>query len=84
MDKMEVLRLIAASTTVIAAIMVAANWSPRVTMAGFVIFIVASLAWMLDGWLDGKASLLVQNLILLFVNIAGVYRWLPRATQNGS
>lgn len=77
---MELLRMFAAVTTVIAAIMVAANWSPRFTVIGFGIFIVASLAWMLDGWLEAKASLLIQNIILLLVNIAGVYRWLPRAT----
>lgn len=78
MDGMELLRLFAAVTTVIAAVMVAANWSPRTTVAGFCIFIVASLAWMLDGWLESKASLLIQNIVLLLVNIAGVYRWLPR------
>lgn len=80
MDWMELLRLLAAGTTVVAAIMVAANWSPRMTVIGFCIFIVASLAWMLDGWLEAKASLLIQNFILLLVNIAGVYRWLPRAS----
>jgi hypothetical protein len=40
---------------------------------------VASIAWMIDGWLEDKASLVVQNAILLFVNIGGIYRWLPRA-----
>lgn len=75
---MELLRLFAAVTTVSAAIMVAANVSPRMTVIGFCIFIVASLAWLLDGWLEAKASLLIQNVILLLVNIAGVYRWLPR------
>ena len=78
MEPMEILRLIAALLTVVAAIMVAINWSPRVTVAGFIVFIAASLAWMADGWLENKASLLVQNAVLLLVNIAGVYRWLPR------
>ena len=34
----------------------------------------------LDGrWLaDGKTSLLIQNAALLLINIAGIYRWLPR------
>ena len=76
---MEILRLVAAATTVAAAILVAANWSPRVTVTGFSIFIFASLAWMFDGWLESKASLLIQNAVLLFVNIAAVYSWLPRA-----
>ena len=79
MDLMEILRLFAATTTIAAAIMVALNWSARVTVVGFAVFIAASVAWMIDGWLEGKASLLIQNAVLLLVNIAGVYRWLPRA-----
>lgn len=79
MDLMEILRLFAAATTIAAAIMVALNWSARVTVLGFVVFIAASIAWD-DRWLaGGKASLLIQNTVLLLVNMAGVYRWLPRA-----
>ena len=37
MDKMEMLRLLAAATTVLAAIMVALNWSPRLTVCGFLV-----------------------------------------------
>lgn len=81
MSSMELLRLFASSTTVVAAILVAINVSPKVTAAGFVVFIAASIAWMADGWFDDKASLLIQNGILLVVNIAGVWRWLPKATQ---
>lgn len=75
------MRFFGAATTIVAAILVAGNWSPRFTVAGFVIFILASLSWMCDGWLEGKASLLIQNAILLVVNLIGVYRWLPRAAK---
>jgi hypothetical protein len=75
---MELLRLVAATLTILGALMVALNWSPKVTVAGFVVFIAASLSWMIDGWLEAKLSLLIQNSVLLFVNIAGVYRWLPK------
>lgn len=78
---MELLRLFASVTTVIGAILVAVNVSPKVTIAGFVVFIAASILWMADGWFDNKASLLIQIAILLLVNIAGVWRWLPKATQ---
>lgn len=78
MDYLEVLRLVAALLTVAAAIMVALNWSPKVTVAGFVVFIAASIAWLLDGWVEDKASLMIQNAVLLLVNIAGVIRWLPK------
>ena len=80
MDGMEILRLVAAITTIVAAIMVALNWSPRLTVMGFGVFIVASIAWLIDGWIENKTSLLIQNAVLLIVNIAGVYRWLPRAS----
>jgi len=82
MDAMMLLRTFAAPTTIIAAALVAANWNARVMVAGFIIFIVASLAWMADGWLEGKASLVIQNVILLAINILGVWRWLPRAEKE--
>ena len=82
MDFLMVLRTIAAIATVAAAILVASNWSAKHMVKGFYIFIFASLAWMLDGWLEGKASLVIQNAVLLLVNIFGVYRWQPRALES--
>jgi hypothetical protein len=82
MDTMMLLRTFAAATTIIAAGLVAANWNARVMVAGFALFIVAALAWMADGWLEGKASLVIQNVILLAINVLGVWRWLPRAEKE--
>jgi uncharacterized membrane protein len=82
METLSILRGFAAVVTVVAAVLVAANWSARTTVLGFVVFIVASLAWMLDGWLENKMSLVAQNAILLVVNIAGVIRWLPKASNE--
>lgn len=79
MDELVILRTAAAILTVLAAAMVAANWNARITVSGFALFILASLAWMLDGWLEDKSSLVMQNAVLLLINILGVYRWLPRA-----
>jgi hypothetical protein len=76
---MMVLRTLCAVSTVIAAALVAANWNARVMVAGFAIFIVASIAWMIDGWLETKASLIIQNAILLLINLLGVWRSLPKA-----
>ena len=78
MDWLQALRFVAALLTVIAAIMVAAKVSPRVTVAGFILFIAASVAWLIDGWIEAKLSLVIQNAVLLLVNLVGVYRWLPR------
>ena len=82
MDGMVLLRIFAAVTTVVAAALVAANWNARVMVAGFALFIVASLAWMADGWLESKASLIIQNVILLIINVLGIRRWLPRAEKQ--
>jgi hypothetical protein len=54
--------------------MVAANMNARITVAGFAIFIVASIAWMADGRFEGKSSLVIQNAILLLINILCVWR----------
>ena len=59
----------AAVTTVLAASPVAANLNARVTFAGFMMFIVASIAWMIDGWLERKAPI-------------GVWRWFPKAEKE--
>jgi hypothetical protein len=44
MEDLAVLRTVAAVTTVLAAALVAANLNARITVAGFIIFIVASIA----------------------------------------
>jgi hypothetical protein len=82
MDALMILRTFSAVTTVLAAALVAANLNARVTVTGFVIFIVASIAWMADGWLESKASLVIQNVILLLINTLGVWRWFPKAEKE--
>jgi hypothetical protein len=72
----------AAVTTVLAASLVAANLNARITVAGFMIFIIASIAWMIDGWPETKASLVIQNVILLVINVIGVWRWFPKAEKE--
>jgi hypothetical protein len=79
MDLLSLLRAAAAILTIVAALMVAANWSPRTMVLGFTVFIVASIAWIVDGWLEDKLSLVIQNIALLAINIFGVWRWLPKA-----
>jgi hypothetical protein len=69
-------------TTVAAAAMVAVNWNVRTTVSGFVIFLVASIAWMADGWFESKSSLVIQNFILLLINVLAIWRWLPQAEEE--
>ena len=81
MDPMMTLRTSAAVMTVIAAALVAANWNARGMVAGFIIFIIGSVA-MIDGWLESKASLVIQNGVLLLINVLGVCRWLPKVAND--
>jgi hypothetical protein len=78
MDELAILGTFAAVTTVLPASLVAANLNAGVTVAGF----IASIAWMADGWLETKASLVIQNLILLLINAIGVWRWFPKAEKE--
>ena len=57
MAPMEVQRFAAAVLTVIVAVLAAVNWSPRTTVLGFAVFIAASVAPLMDGRLEGMASL---------------------------
>jgi hypothetical protein len=47
-------------------------------VAGFVIFVIASLLWIASGHLGETPSLIIQNVVLLLINIVGIWRWLPR------
>lgn len=78
MDFQSTLNAVAAATTVIAAVLVAANLSPKTMVIGFSVFVVASLLWIASGYFDEKPSLIIQNIILLMVNLAGIWRWAPK------
>lgn len=73
----------AATATVAAAIMVASNYSPKFMLLGFVVYTVASAAWILSGIIDDKTSLVFQNSVLIAVSLFGMWRWWP-GTAGGS
>ena len=60
----------------IAAVVVAARFTPRITGYGFVVFTASSLGWIAAGAMTGMSSLVVQNVVLTVINMVGVYRWL--------
>ncbi len=67
---------IAPLTTTLAAVMVALNAGTRITGFGFVVFSIGSIAWAYIGWSNGQMNLVWQNIILLVVNLIGIWRWL--------
>ena len=68
---------IAALGTIVAAAMVAADYSRRITGFGFVLFSIVACLWVYSGLTapDGM-PLAIQNGVLLFINLFGVWQFL--------
>jgi uncharacterized membrane protein YphA (DoxX/SURF4 family) len=68
---------IAAIGTILAAAMVAADYSRRVTGFGFVLFSIVACLWVYSGLTapDGM-PLAIQNGVLFVINIFGVWQFL--------
>ncbi|WP_373475442.1 hypothetical protein [Sphingorhabdus sp.] len=68
---------IAAIGTILAASLVAADYSRRVTGAGFLLFAFVSCLWVYSGFTakDGL-PLAIQNAVLLLINLFGVWQFL--------
>lgn len=68
---------IAAIGTILAAAMVAADFSRRITGFGFVLFSIVACLWVYSGLTapDGM-PLAIQNGVLLFINLFGVWQFL--------
>lgn len=68
---------IAAIGTILAAAMVAADFSRRITGFGFVLFAIVACLWVYSGLTapDGM-PLAIQNGVLLFINLFGVWQFL--------
>jgi nicotinamide riboside transporter PnuC len=72
-----VIEWIAAIGTIIAATMVAADYSRRVSGFGFVLFAIVSCLWVYSG-LTAKDGMpvAIQNAVLLLINLFGVWQFL--------
>lgn len=71
----------ASITGMVAALMIAWDHSRRITGWGFVLFVFASIAWIASGLVNGTPPLAVQNIVLLVINLFGVYRYLIRKKE---
>ena len=79
MEPIEILRWAAAGLTIVAACLVSFAGSNRLTAWGFVLFVGASLCWIVAGLIEGLPALTAQNAVLLAINLFGVWRWWRRA-----
>ncbi len=83
MAMIDILRWTASISGMFAAILVSLNAGARITGIGFIIFSGSSVVWIAASLLDGNNPLAVQNLVLLGINIFGIYRYLLRKPKEG-
>jgi hypothetical protein len=72
---------IATAATIIAACMTASNLGARITGFGFAVFTVGSIAWFTLGLMTGQPALVWTNVVMTFLNLFGVWRWLGRQAK---
>jgi hypothetical protein len=73
---MDILRWIASLTTMAAGLVLAARVQPRLMGWAFVALTFGSIAWVLIGYFAEEYALMAQNIVITFINVFGVYRWL--------
>ena len=74
----DVIQWAATLSAIIAASLIAAHLSQKVTGWAFVIFTASSLLWIWFAAAEDDHGLLVQNLVLTAINLLGIYRYLIR------
>jgi hypothetical protein len=77
----DILSWAATATTILAALMTASNLGARVTGYGFAVFTIGAICWLAVGALTHQPALLWTNVVLLAVDVFGVWRWLGRQAR---
>ena len=77
-DYVTAIRWFASVSGMIAATIVALDWGRRDTGWGMVLFCVSAVAWLTGAALLRDWALGTQNVVLLFIDLLGVYRYLIR------
>jgi hypothetical protein len=77
----DIVSWVATGATIIAACMTASNLGARITGYGFIVFTVGSIAWFTLGWLTDQQPLIWTNVVMTFLNLFGVWRWLGRQAK---
>lgn len=75
---LDILKWAASLSGMVAAFMVSLDSGRKVTGWGFVLFVFSSIAWIVSGLIDTEGALATQNIVLLGINVFGVYRYMIR------
>ena len=83
-DPLTWLQWYGAAAGALAALIVSLDLGRRATGSGFVIFVTSSIALIAWGFLNKEAKGIgTQNVVLLLINLLGVYRYLIRRKASG-
>jgi hypothetical protein len=74
----DLLSWVATVATIGGALLTASNLGARITGTGFIVFLFGSLTWIAVSLLTGQQALLWTNIVLTFLNVFGIWRWLGR------
>ncbi len=77
----ELFKWAATAFTLLGAGLTAADLGRRITGWGFASLAVGSACWLAAAQLEQESQLGITNLVLLGLNLAGVWRWLLRRSQ---
>lgn len=72
----EILRWTASVVTMGAGLVLASRVRPRLIGWAFVALAAGSLTWVGVGYLNREFALMAQNVVITFINVFGIYRWL--------
>jgi hypothetical protein len=84
MKMIELLEWYATISGIIAAFMLAGDFGRRITGFGFVLFTTMNIAWIAFALMDDTGGLVTQNVVLFFINLFGIYRYLIRKRAPGA
>lgn len=83
MDLVTGCKWFASISGMIAATLVSLDWGRRDTGWGMVLFCASAVAWLTGAALTRDFALLTQNVVLLGIDVLGVYRYLIRDRAAG-
>ena len=84
MDLGTILQWVAAICVIAASIMVSIGKPKSLVAYAFVLFVVASLAWVWTALERDMPALLAQNGVLLLINLWGLWRWWRRSRAEAA
>ncbi len=77
----DIVSWVATIATILGASLTASNLGARITGYGFISFTIGSIAWFTLGMLTDQPPLIWTNIVMTFLNLFGIWRWLGRQAK---